>query len=148
MFHRLIFGSNIAMMHKGMAGKDFIFFTEAWCFLGAARLMLLFRPFKKLLPILSKKQGQHTIADEETLQLIKLSIARAGIRSPWRTKCFEQALAAKMMLNRRGIKSTVYFGVMKGKDGDHLQAHAWVKVGEFVITGWKGIEQYSVVGIF
>jgi len=126
---------------------EYLMFMEAWFFLALARLMLMWRPFKKILPLLQSGTKEAGGTDSEILQDIKLSIARACIRSPWRTKCFEQALTAKMMLNRRGVASTTYFGVKKDGRGV-LAAHAWLKSGEFVVTGWQRIKEYTVVGEF
>ena len=44
---------------------------------------------------------------------------------PWTSKCLDQALAARIMLARRGIATTVYFGVKNDEQG-RLVAHAVV----------------------
>jgi hypothetical protein len=127
---------------------EYTMFLEAWSCLAMARLMLVFRPFKKILPFLrSGEKNVEINVNSEILQQIKLSIARACVRSPWRTRCFEQALAAKMMLNRRKISSTIFFGVKK-ENTEELAAHAWVKSGEFIVTGWQKVKEYTVVGSF
>lgn len=132
-------------MNNKYGYRNIVMFIEAWLFLLRARLVLLFRPFNKILPLL-KNDGTTNSADEALLGMVKLSIARAAVRSPWRTKCFEQALAARMMLSRRGIATTTYFGVLK--NNDKMEAHAWVKCGEFVVTGWRKINKYEIIGKF
>lgn len=82
------------------------------------------------------------------LQRMQLAIMRACKRSPWRTMCFEQALAAKMMLNRRGIQAKTYFGVKKDTPDDRLQAHAWVECGAMIVTGWQRVGSYEVLAVF
>jgi hypothetical protein len=53
------------------------------------------------------------------------------------------------MLKRRNIPATVYLGVMKDESRpEKLAAHAWVRCGEFILTGAKGHQQYTVVSKF
>jgi len=126
--------------------KDYLLFAEAFLSLARARIMLLFRPFNKILPVLKDDAVPTTQPDIALLELIQISIARAAAKSPWRTECFEQALAARMMLKKRGIATTTYFGVLK--NNDKIEAHAWLKCGDFVVTGWKKIEFYTVLSSY
>ena len=69
--------------------------------------------------------------------------------TPWGSVCLPQATAAKWMLKRRNIPATVYLGVMKDESRpEKLAAHAWVRCGEFILTGAKGHQQYTVVSKF
>lgn len=129
-------------------------FTEAWLLLALARTMLLFLPFRKLAPILGKKS--FPVAENEYLyhdkndKLIRIgrAILRAGKRSPWRTECFEQALAGKLMLKARRMTSTVFFGVSKNKQKGNFHAHAWLQCGNYIVTGNKHLEQFTVIACF
>lgn len=134
-------------MKQRLTVQDYMFFAEAWLSLARARWMLLFRPFNKIMPLIKNDREFTNEAGIELLGLIQLSIARASVRSPWRTKCFEQALAARMMLMRRGIAATIYFGVLKKPD-NKMEAHAWLKCRDIVVTGWKKMDSYTVVAQF
>jgi hypothetical protein len=127
--------------------KVYLLFAEAWLFLAVARVILRVVSFKRIAARLKDKERTGNGVAEKRLEMIKDAIVRAGSRSPWRTKCFEKALAAKMMLRRRGIASTIYFGVRKDEQLNIL-AHAWVKCGECVVTGGNGIEQYTLLTAF
>jgi hypothetical protein len=130
--------------------KDYILFGEAWFLLAMARLMLVFLPFKKIIPVLGsmEKADAHEIENDKTkLHAIKLAIERGSRYSPWRAMCFEQALAAKMMLKRRRFVSTIFFGVYKDDD-NKLNAHAWLQSGGQVITGGKNLEKFTVLSSF
>lgn len=59
--------------------------------------------------------------------------------------CFEQALCARKMLSRRKIRGTIYFGVRKKIDDSNIEAHAWVKVQDTIITGGKQTNTYQVL---
>ena len=131
---------------------DYLFFAEAWMRLALARLILVFIPFKKMMPLLGKLAGENTghsldNAGGDIEKKISIAIRRGSRYSPWRTKCFEQALAAKMMLKRRGIVSIIYFGVCKNPDSK-LLAHAWLKTGAGIVTGGKNLSMYTVLSSF
>lgn len=129
-------------------------FTEAWLWLALARTMLLLLPFRKLAPILGKKTLPSVENDHlpqpynDKLLRIGRAILRAGHRSPWRTECFEQALAGKFMLKVRRMKSIVFFGVSKNKHRGNFHAHAWLKCGNHIVTGNKHLEQFTVIACF
>lgn len=65
----------------------------------------------------------------------------------WESKCMVQALSSKWMLKRRGIDSTVYFGIKKDEEGK-LKAHAWLRVGDKVLTGIHGHKSFKVVNLY
>jgi hypothetical protein len=138
------------MEKERLAFRDYMLFVEAWCLLALARGMLVFVPFKRIVLFMRHKRVTEIPDDKRSIILtgIQVAITRACVRSPWRTMCFEQALAAKMMTRRRGLRSVIYFGVKKEADNDKIQAHAWLKVGEFVVTGWQRMNSYKVVAEF
>lgn len=137
-------------MKPKISAADYLWFAEAWLTLAIARAALVFVSFKKIVPFLSKKRSfKVTDANAATLHTISTAIMRAGKRSPWRTMCFEQALAAKLMLRRRHCVSTIYFGVHKQPgDTHHLKAHAWLDCNGIRITGGRQVSQFTVVGTF
>jgi len=142
---------------KKRSVKEYTLFVEAWIFLAVSRSLILFRPFRTLTPLLGKPINQEQaeqaialpVADMDLLLLIQQAILRAGRRSPWRTMCFETALAAKMMLSIRNIKSVVFFGVKKQTNKeDTMKAHAWLICSQFTITGGANNSGYIIVGRF
>lgn len=136
-------------MARGSNNKDYLLFTEAWLCIAAARIMLVCMPFRKIVPLLKYSPASKPPRDVSArLTQLQLAIARAAARSPWRARCFEQALAAKMMTGRRGLASHIYFGVQKNDAGDKLEAHAWLTCDDFVVTGGKDLDQYTVVARF
>jgi len=140
-------------MLKKITYTEYQLFAEAWMCLAVARLLLIFLPFKKLAPLLGKTVTSETstvIPSDNTiaLQQISIAISRGCRYAFWRTKCFEQALAAKLMLKKRGISSLLYFGVYKNDDSLKLNAHAWVICKGMIITGSKNLELYKVVSRF
>ncbi len=61
-----------------------------------------------------------------------------GAVAPWlpfRTLCLQQAIAARAMLERRGIDSVLHLGV-RDPTGTALEAHAWPDAGGLNVTGY------------
>jgi len=129
---------------------DYTLFAEAWILLAFARFMLLFVPFRMIAKLLGKAMYEPPEGygkDTAIQNRISEAIRRACSRSPWRTKCFEQAIAAKIMLKARSLPGTVYFGVNKKTPGK-MEAHAWVKSNSLIVTGAAGVERFTVVSWF
>ena len=120
--------------------------------LGLARTWLVLSPFRNVARIL----GTPTAADHPQLQLedrdslttardVRWAIALAASRAPFRAVCLQQAVAAKLMLRRRGIPATVRFGLAPGSaTGEPPRAHAWVSAGKVKVAGFP-IEPAMVV---
>ncbi|QHS58128.1 lasso peptide biosynthesis B2 protein [Chitinophaga agri] len=126
-----------------------LLFTEAWCWLGVARLLLVFMPFRKIVPLLGDSiPADPTAPVTKTIrpQRIRAAIRRAAACAPWRTKCFEQALAGKLMLRYRKLPGVVFFGV--NKNGNKMNAHAWLECNGIIVTGHTGIDEYTVIARF
>ena len=60
---------------------------------------------------------------------IERSVSRAAKGLPWKNLCLTQAIAAFIMLRRRGIPAVMLTGVKVLKNSS-LSAHAWVNTGE------------------
>lgn len=130
-----------------------VLLLEAFLLLGVARLGVLILPFRWL----AKSLGDHMKETDALLQPAEMQFARmvgGAVRSaagytPWGSVCLPQAVAAKWMLKRRRIPGTLYLGVMKNSTTpDQLVAHAWLRCGQFIITGAKGHRLYTVVSTF
>ncbi len=71
--------------------------------------------------------------DETELAMIKSIFHNIQKYLAWFFKCFEQAVAAKKLLNKRHIPSCICFGLTT--DEGKLKAHAWVRCGDSFVTG-------------
>ena len=124
---------------------------EAVLLLGISRILLLTAEFKKIAPYL----GEHMKESSNELNELHLSEAKKvswavntmSGHTLWESKCLAQAMTAKRMLNRRKIRSTLYLGVARDEEGQMI-AHAWVKSGDLILTGARGMEKFTVVSVF
>jgi hypothetical protein len=127
---------------------DYLVFIEAWILLHVSKAIILFFPFKKIAAKLGVSQVEtpkDPIAGYQ-LSLVEISLKRAVKYTVYNSKCYDQALAAKFMLNRRQLPSTLYFGL--NKENNQLSAHAWVRCGDSIVIGKHGVEKYTPVAWF
>ena len=74
-----------------------------------------------------------TAPQRALLERVAYAVPIMGLRVPWRSDCVVQALAARRWLARGGTGSAICIGVRNNEEG--FQAHAWLKVGERIVTG-------------
>ena len=136
---------------RQLSWSDRSLLVEACLWLAVARLAILIVPFRRIAPHLGRHMEQlpEDAAPEQVAQARRVSWAvRAMSRhTPWQSACMAQAIAAKRLLQVRGVPSTLYMGLAKD-ESTSLQAHAWLRCGGFVVTGREGRERYSVVATF
>lgn len=83
-------------------------------------------------------------ADIVPIRRIRLAISRALRNMPGEPNCLPQALAARRMLERRGIASTLYIGTMR-EHGGNRHFHAWLKAGDEWVTGMCDESRYALM---
>jgi len=86
-----------------------------------------------LLPRREAETGTLTARQQQLVERVAYAMPVMGLRVPWRSDCVVQALAARRWLARGGIGSNVHVGVRNDEHG--FQAHAWLRVGERIVTG-------------
>lgn len=75
------------------------------------------------------------------------AVHSAAYHVPGKNACLVRAIVAAKMLSRRRLPWTLYLGMARSAD-EGLQAHAWVRCGEVVVTGGEEAERFSVVARF
>lgn len=82
--------------------------------------------------------------DIATVRRVRLAIMRALNNVPGAPNCLPQALAARWMLERRGIASSLFIGTQRDEAGQP-RFHAWLKVGDEWVTGLCDEAQYTLL---
>ncbi len=131
--------------------KKLVFISFFYCFY--VRFLMLFVKYKRYEDRLGERGVASFDVVEETQRLLLLKVRAAVVgvsnHTPWESKCMVQALATKWILKRYGIASTIYFGVMKDPENTGaLKAHAWLRVGEYIVTGKEGHMAFKVVNFY
>jgi hypothetical protein len=124
---------------------------EALIALAIARIAMAILPFRRIAAWLGTAGAESlaTITDEQ-LRLahsIGWAVGILGRRVPWDARCLAQALAATSMLRRRGMEGTVSFGARLDKTAG-FEAHAWLSIGSYVVTGEAVHEQFKTFTSF
>ncbi len=127
---------------------EIFYFVEAFLCICIGKLMIKLISFRKIAKVLGE-QGNQTSAEpiDNLPKNVAIAVRRASHYVFFRSVCYDQAIAGKLMLKLRGTSSTIYFGTAKDEN-NKLIAHAWLKCGSFFVTGEKGMERFTVVGIF
>jgi len=61
--------------------------------------------------------------------------------------CLPQAMAARIMLARRGVSSALHFGAAKGKEKP-FDAHAWLDAAGVEVTGYPIAPNLAEIACF
>lgn len=89
-----------------------------------------------------------TRSQEQFVKEVTWAIAAVCRRTPSSPSCLLQALAAKSMISRRQIPSTLYFGVIAFSESSGEVAHAWVRCGGRIVIGQSEATRFKPVAWF
>ena len=130
---------------------DRLLLLEALGFLCWARILIRVVPFRRIAPHLGSAMMESPIDVSEAERLIALRIAWAvqsvARNMPLGFVCLPQAMAAKWMLRRRHLPSTLYLGLQR-KDESKLTAHAWLRVGNTILAGRAESLNHTVIAMY
>ena len=120
--------------------------AEACAAMLTARVRLAVRPFRYVAPSL----GEFTRPDDPraaeraayageaaaaAARRVRWAIGAAAPFMPFRAVCLQRAMAAQVMLRRRGIASVMHFGAPP--EGERpIDAHAWLDAAGVKVTGY------------
>lgn len=128
-----------------LGGPDKWMLLHATVWLALARLMLLFMPFRRMVAKLSNEGGLETDGpDPQLVERIGYAVRAAAANVPWRSDCFPQSIAARMLLKHHGYDSTIHIGVKK-RGKANIAGHAWVTCGCTVVVGREEIAHYTEI---
>jgi hypothetical protein len=135
-----------------------VLILEAAAWLLFTRLSLSFFPFPRLrfffgtfvsptdtrvLQIKSEASHRQTLIAEE----VSWAVTRAARYAPFSALCLPQAMAAKLMLKRRGIPSALHFGASPGQCRP-FDLHAWLDTAGVEVTGYPVANTFTEIGVF
>ena len=131
---------------------------EAALWLLASRIALVAIPF----PALARRIGVFVAPSDERVARARLACSVVDVRLaeeigwatvsaarhvPFRAVCLPQAMAARIMLRRRGVASVLHFGAAKGAQKP-IDAHAWLDAAGVEVTGYPVAAQFSEIACF
>ena len=74
-------------------------------------------------------------------------MTRSARYVPFKAVCLPQAMAARVMLKRRGVSSVLHFGAARGQDKP-LDAHAWLDAAGVDVTGYPVAQNFAEIACF
>jgi hypothetical protein len=140
---------NLAKFRR-LQASDRRLLIEASLLLLAARAALRVLPFKTIVGLVSRRTPDPPCDENAARALVdRVSWAvQTGARhGPGRAVCFPQAIAAHLLLARRGTRSTIYYGVAKTAAGG-LEAHVWVRAGSLAVVGCGAAPRFTLMTTF
>lgn len=132
--------------------------VEASVCLLLARLALVLIPFPRLArrlgAFMPPEKARAVQADwprspefAATAEDVGWAVTRAARYVPFKAVCLPQAIAARIMLKRRGVASVMHFGAARGADKP-LDAHAWLDAAGVEVTGYPVATQFAEIACF
>lgn len=116
--------------------------------LALASALIVLLPFRRIAALAAGTQGlDRPLIPPEEGQWISRAIGAWAALVPWRAVCFQQGLAALLMLRRRRQQATLFYGAAHGADGA-LVAHVWVRSGNQDVIGCAQAANYGVLAAF
>ena len=133
--------------------------AEAALWLTLARLALVFVPFPRLAPRLgafvppsdprvASAAAPAGPAEAALARDVSWAVTRGALYVPFKAVCLPQAMAARVMLRRRGVASAMHFGAAKGMSGRPLDAHAWLDAAGVKVTGYPVAKAFAEIACF
>jgi hypothetical protein len=98
-------------------------------------------PFRRIVSVAAgvPQEGDRAQRASAEIARVRWAIEACGRRLPWRIVCFQKGLALHKLLGRRGIATSLHYGVAQDSDRG-LTAHVWVThKGEPVIGGEEAV---------
>lgn len=123
---------------------------EAQALLLVAHLALACLSFRRLACWLNHPVQQCQMTQAQRLQHVyevRWAVALCARSGLCRAVCFPQAITARLMLARRGLAPTVYYGVRQ-QAGYGWQAHVWVKDRDIPVIGLSMATGYTILLAF
>ena len=83
-----------------------------------------------------------------TPQQVAWAVEAVAGNAPWTSTCLMRALAGNVLLRRRGISSVLTLGVATTGASGTIVAHAWLRCGESVLIGGRGMHHFAPLASF
>ena len=128
--------------------RRIILFVFVYITLGVSNIMIRVLKFKKLVQLITNsdlvEEVELTNRKRRRIVVIKDSIESMCRYTPWRSKCFEQAVTCMICMRLLKLPMTISFGVKK-TESNELLGHAWTSINGLLVTGSHLRNEYTEV---
>jgi hypothetical protein len=108
----------------GLSGRDWVLLAQAWGLLLLVDLALRLLTFTRVRDAAAKARGRGP-ADGVEVGRVQRIVSVAARHHLYPMHCLRRALVIQWLLGRRGVETTLRFGVRRGAGA--LDAHAWLE---------------------
>lgn len=127
--------------------------VQSFVYMLVIRHLMLKVKFKRYQKYLGERGVESTrdysAAHDEIIKTVRRIVLSTSKNTPWESKCMVQAVSCKWLLKKYGVESTIYFGIKPDEENKgKLKAHAWLRVGEYIVTGREGHKAFKVVNFY
>ena len=133
-----------------LSWQDRLLLVETILSLATAGIVIAVLPFRYVGLLAARQIGRPTPLGQARVYevgRVRWAIITIATRLPWRALCFQQSLAAQLMLRRRGRSSVLYYGAAQD-DWSGLCAHVWVRDGNVDVIGGEIACRFAVLATF
>jgi hypothetical protein len=131
---------------------EWLLAAEALLLLTCFRVALAVVPVRWILRRITRERalangavdGSSSVRDAAIAVRVRWAVEAVVRHSPVRFVCFPQTLAGYAMLHRRGVQSTMVYGVARTAAGK-LIAHTWLMLGDKCLLGGEGAGEFTPV---
>jgi hypothetical protein len=113
-----------------------------------ARLTVRLIPFRYIRDFLSTRSTsiEKGIGNpERDIRAVEIALSRAERLFPRSKRCLPRAIAAFVMLRRRGYQPILSLGLRSARDSSPLAAHAWISVGCRIVADKDQAADFTTV---
>lgn len=131
------------------SARDLGAFVEAVAALLLASVSIAILPFRQLIRTIAvprRRPDRATLDIDQAAAEVTRAIERVARRLPLKIVCLHKGLATHWMLRRRGVATTVHYGISPANAV--LKAHVWVDLGGRTIMGERESEAFARVATF
>lgn len=119
--------------------------SEAYLYLIFAFVLIRFVSFKNFKRIFIKEENSQLVRSRQEIAVLHKNVYSAvkiaAKHTHWESRCYEQAIAVKLIFNRLCISNILHLGVRKKED--KYDFHAWITSENQVIVGGGHLKKYT-----
>jgi hypothetical protein len=133
-----------------LSWRDRLLIMEAIFYLAVSGLAIAVLPFRQVGRLAAWRSRRSEPARQTRcaeIRRIRWAIVATARRVPWSIRCFQEGLAAQLMLRRRGVSSVLYYGAVPDQSGG-LCAHVWVRAGRVDVLGSGTSSRFALLATF
>jgi hypothetical protein len=133
-----------------LATNEKLLLLKATFWLAIAAFVIAFLSFSHIRWLASRPLDARLSSRQRRLMEIsrvRWAVVTCARWIPWRAQCFQQGLAAQLMLRGCRIATVLYYGAAMSET-QGLSAHVWLCDGDVDVLGGENASGYGVLAMF